>query len=306
MSFSSDVKEELAQLIPESGCCAVTQAYGLLELGRSFSPSSIALHTENAAVASAYQSSVASVCGLQLSDLPISVRPSGIHVVNVPEEAHRHRIISRFGHSSADVVLRLNRANFECESCPSAYLRGAFLSCGAITDPNVDYHLEFSVPYYRLSRDLLALMGELGFNARLVRRKGNYVIYLKESGQIEDCLTMIGATNASLELMSIKMVKDIRNAANRIANCESANIDKTVTAAMAQIQAIREIEQHQGLDGLPEELRELARLRLDNPDLSLRELGELLQEPISRSGVNHRLRRLKEMADDMKGRIPRS
>lgn len=300
MSFSSDVKEELARLIPESDCCLTAQAYGMLQLGRSFTASLVSLHTENAAVAMAYQSFVATVCGLTSSDLPLSVRSSGIHAVIVPDAAHRLHILERFGHGSSDVVIRLNRANFECDSCPSAYLRGAFLGCGTVTDPNADYHLEFSVPYYRLSRDLLALMGELGLHARAVRRKGNYIVYLKESGQIEDCLTMIGATNASLELMSIKMVKDIRNTANRIANCESANIDKTVSAAMVQIQAIRDIEQQQGLDGLPLELRELAVLRMDNPDMSLRELGEMLDPSISRSGVNHRLRRLMEIADDLK------
>ena len=119
----------------------------------------------------------------------------------------------------------------------------------------------------------------------------------RESELIEDALTLMGATGASLELMNIKMVKDIRNTANRIANCENANIDKTVAASMAQIEAIRKIEQKQGMDGLPEELRELARLRLENPEMSLRELGEQLSEPLSRSGVNHRLRRIVEFAD---------
>ena len=109
----------------------------------------------------------------------------------------------------------------------------------------------------------------------------------------------MGATGASLQLMNVKIVKDIRNTANRIANCESANIDKTVTASLAQVEAIRRIEEKQGLDGLPEELRELARLRLENPEMSLRELGELLSEPLSRSGVNHRLRRIVEFAQEL-------
>ncbi|MDD2361658.1 MAG: DNA-binding protein WhiA [Oscillospiraceae bacterium] len=114
---------------------------------------------------------------------------------------------------------------------------------------------------------------------------------------MEDCLTLMGATNSSLELMGVKIVKDIRNTANRITNCENANIDKTVTAAVNQIAAIRKIEQIQGLDSLPDDLRELALIRLENPDLSLRELGERLNEPISRSGVNHRLNRLIKIAN---------
>ena len=297
MSFSSEAKEELARLIPGNSCCKTAEAYGLLECGHSFSASSISLQTENAVVSAAYRSFVETVCGLDPAALPESVRSSGIHIVSVPLAGDRARIIERFGHTVKDVSNRLNRANFECELCASAYLRGAFLSCGAVTDPNADYHMELSVPFHRLSLDLLALIGELGFNARLVRRKGNNIIYLKESGQIEDCLTLMGATKASLELMGVKMVKDIRNNANRIANCENANIDKTVSAAMKQVAAIREIERRQGLDSLPEELGELARLRLENPDLSLRELGEHLKQPISRSGVNHRLNRLLEMAD---------
>ena len=225
-----------------------------------------------------------------------------MRILSLPAERFRRRVLERFGHAAGEVSLRLNRANLECEDCPAAYLRGAFLACGTVTNPSTDYHLEFSLPHHLLSRDLLTLMQELGFRARLVHRKGSQVIYLKESEQIEDALTLMGATGASLELMNVKMVKDIRNAANRIANCENANIDKTVTASLAQIEAIRQIERLQGLDGLPEELRELARLRLENPDMSLRELGEQLSEPLSRSGVNHRLRRILEFAQGLSGK----
>ena len=300
MSFSSEVKEELAKLIPEESCCNTAQAYGLLECGHSFSLTSISLKTENAEVSSVYRSFTETVCGLNSTALIETVRSSGIHIISVPQESDRIKIIERFGHSVDDIAIRINRANFECESCAASYIRGAFLSCGTVTDPNADYHMEFSLPFYRLSLDLLSLMGELGFNARLSRRKGSNIIYLKESGQIEDCLTLMGATNSSLELMGVKMVKDIRNTANRITNCENANIDKTVDAAVKQIDAIRKIEQTQGLDSLPDDLRELALIRLKNPDLSLRELGEQLNVPISRSGVNHRLNRLMKITDNLK------
>lgn len=292
MSFSSDVKLELSRIMPNEKCCIAAEAYGLLECGHAFSAASIALHTENRAVCDTYRLFTQTACGLDDDAIDHSVRPSGINIVSIPREDDRIKVLNRFGHSANDVAIRLNRANFDCDKCAAAYLRGAFLSCGALTDPKTDYHLEFSIPYYRLSRDVLALMWELGFKARPVRRKGVYVLYLKESGQIEDCLTIMGATNASLEIMGVKIVKDIRNTANRIANCESANIDKTVAAAMEQIAAIRDIERRKGLDSLPEELRELALLRLENPDLSLRELGEMLPETLSRSGVNHRLKRI--------------
>lgn len=300
MSFSSEVKAELSRLRPENFCCRAAEAYGLAECGHAFSPSAVSIQTENPVVSTTYRELLTQVCGLPEGAWRDASRSSGVHIVHLAEEPLRLQVLERFGHAPGEVSLRLNRANLECEECPAAYLRGAFLACGTVTNPSADYHMEFSIPHYPLSRDLLALMQELGFRARLVRRKGSQVIYLKESEQIEDALTLMGATGASLELMSVKMVKDIRNTANRIANCENANIDKTVAASMAQIEAIRRIEQRQGLDGLPEELRELARLRLENPEMSLRELGELLPEPLSRSGVNHRLRRIMEFADSLK------
>ena len=185
------------------------------------------------------------------------------------------------------------------DDCPAALLRWAFLACGAVGNPETGYHLEFSVPYYNLSRDLLALLRELGFGAKHVCRKGAHVVYFKESEQIEDCLTLMGAPNASLELMGVKMVKDIRNNANRVTNCESANIDKTVAAAAVHVEAVRKIEARGGLELLPEDLREAARPRLENPDMSLRELGEAMEPPLSRSGVNHRLLRIVEFAEKL-------
>lgn len=138
-----------------------------------------------------------------------------------------------------------------------------------------------------------------GLSAKQARRAGGYVVYFKESESIEDCLTLMGATSAALELMGVKMVKDIRNNINRVTNCESANIDKTVAAAAVQSEALRKIERTVGLDALPEELREIAYLRLENPELSLRELGEALDRPLTRSGVNHRLRRILEFAEKL-------
>lgn len=299
MSFSSEVKDELSRLVPENACCRAAQAYGLAECGHAFAPAAVSLQTENPQVADAYRSLLSEVCRLGPDDWQDTPRQSAVHIVAVADKPARLRVLDRFGHMEGEAFLRLNRANLECEECPAAYLRGAFLACGTVTNPSADYHMEFSIPQYHLSRDLLALMQEMGFHARLARRKGSNIVYLKESEQIEDALTLMGATGASLQLMNVKIVKDIRNTANRIANCESANIDKTVTASLAQVEAIRRIEEKQGLDGLPEELRELARLRLENPEMSLRELGELLSEPLSRSGVNHRLRRIVEFAQEL-------
>lgn len=298
MSFSSEVKRELAAHLPERGCCLAAQAYGMLECGHAFSAMQISLQTEQERMARLYAALTATAAEIPKPDCRRRER-SGLYVVEIPDPDQRRRVLERFGHSPGEVTVRLNRANLECDSCGPAYLRGAFLACGAVTNPEHDYHLEFSVPTFNLCRDLLALLRELGLEAKQVCRKGNHVAYLKESEQIEDCLTLMGAPNASLELMSVKMVKSIRNNANRVTNCESANIDKTVAAAAVHLAAVKKIEDRGGLILLPEELREVARLRLENPDMSLRELGEALSPRLSRSGVNHRLRRIVEFADKL-------
>ena len=298
MSFSSDLKTELAA-VTGPACCEVAQAYGMLEYGRCFSAAGISLQTENGAVAQRYFELLQTVCGvLPLIETP-PVGKAGLYTVSVPKQ-DRERVLARFGHGGREVALRLNRANLECDECAAAFLRGVFLVSGTVTNPQVDYHLEFNVPYLNLSRDLMALLGEQGLAAKSVRRKGNYIVYFKESEQIEDCLTSIGAMNASLELMNVKMVKSIRNNVNRAANCETANLDKTLAAALPQVEAVRRIEEKLGFDALPEDLRELCRLRVENPEFSLRELGEALEPPLSRSGVNHRLRRVMEIANELK------
>ncbi len=297
MSFSSDIKNELAQLT-ETGCCATAQAYGMLQLGHAFSPRAVSLQTENEAVAQRYAALLTEVCGVTPSFSVPPLAGTGMYTVAVQTPAERKAVLERFGHGG-DITLRLNRPNLECDACAAAFLRGAFLVCGAVTNPQVDYHLEFSVPYLNVSNDLVALLKEQGLTAKTVRRKGLYIVYFKESEQIEDCLTLMGAMNATLELINVKIVKNIRNNVNRAANCETANLDKTLAASMAQLEAVRKIEQHGAFEALPEQLRELCRLRAEHPEFSLRELGEALQPPISRSGVNHRLQRIVEFATEL-------
>ncbi len=292
MSFSADVKKELAGVLPDKPCCRAAQAYGMLEFGHAFSGREISLQTEQEAVADLYSQLVAEVCDIQPPTKGTLRRRTLLQCCTVDQPEDRRRVLERFGHSVGDVSVRLNRANIDCDGCARALLRGAFLSGGAVTDPNRDYHLEFSVPHYNLSRDLLALLGEMDIPVKVVSRNGTYVVYLKESERIEDCLTFLGAPRAALEMMNVKVFKSIRNKTNRRINCENANIDKTVAAAGIQTDALRHIEATCGLSALPEDLQELARLRLDNPDMSLRDLGAAMEPPLSRSGVNHRLQRI--------------
>ncbi len=176
------------------------------------------------------------------------------------------------------------------------------MACGSVNDPTKEYHLEFSVPQERLADELSVLLGDIGAAAKTVVRRGQHIVYIKESESIEDVLTFIGAQRCTLELMNVKIWKDVRNKANRIANCDSANIDKVVKAAMRQIEDIRLIQRNIGLDALSQELREIAELRLENRDMSLQEIGESLSVPISRSGVNHRFKKLAAIADEFRSR----
>ena len=181
------------------------------------------------------------------------------------------------------------------------FTAGVFLACGSVNDPNKEYHLEFACPEEQLALQLATLLGDIGVTAKTVVRRGQHIVYIKGSESIEDTLTFIGASQCTLELMNTKIYKDIRNKANRIANCDAANIDKVVKAAMKQIEDIKLIDNAVGLDTLSDELREVAQLRLDNIDMSLQEIGETLNEPISRSGVNHRFKKLAKIADEIRG-----
>lgn len=180
------------------------------------------------------------------------------------------------------------------------FTAGAFLACGSVNDPEKEYHLEFAVPDDKLASELKALFGDIGVNAKTSLRRGQHIVYIKGSESIEDTLTFIGAQQCTLDLMNVKIYKDVRNKANRIANCDSANIDKVVNAAVKQLEDIKLIDRTLGLDNISDELRDIAQLRLDNLDMSLREIGDTLEPPISRSGVNHRFKRLAKIADDIR------
>lgn len=263
--------------------------------GRAFSAAQISFITEHREVAEKYVSLIYKVCGVNVD---IKSSPSGKITVSAAA-ADRNKIRSFFGHERKELALRLNRANIENECCAAAFLRGAFLVCGAVTDPEKDYHGEFTVQRVNLCSDLEALLGEVIFEPKKTMRKNSFVLYTKESETVEDFLTYIGAVNSSLGVMGIKMYKDVRNNINRKTNFETANISRTVAASVSQVEAIKKIRKYRGIESLPDDLKELALLREENPEMSLRELGENLTVPISRSGVNHRLARIIEAAREI-------
>lgn len=307
MSFASEVKAELCAALPEKACCRKAMLYGMLLYGRSFGERSILLQSEHPVVVRTAVMLLGSLnipgtfdgpgaFGVTLS-LRASLRAEGRGADTVAVEGEEAaRLYAAFGCAPGEVSLRLNRANIENECCVPAFVRGVFLTCGSIVEPEKDYHLEFVTPHYNRMNDFSSFLGELGFAPKTLRRKGNFVVYFKESSQIEDLLTFIGAPGQSLELMNVKIYKDLRNKANRLTNCETANIGKTVDAAASQVAAIRRLIAEGRFARLPDELRAVAELRLQNPEMSLRELGEALH--ISRSGVDHRLRRIREAAEE--------
>lgn len=300
MSFCADIKTELSDAALPKSCCRKAFAYGLFQCAHAFSPQEISLQTEHAAVAKIYAGLLSSLFeSVSFIEQTLPRKSGCYHTVFAADEEDRRHILAFFGHNGQETALRLNRANFDCDACAAAYLRGAFLACGATTDPEIDYHLEFDLPYRLLCLDLLTLLRESELPAKHIVRKGSNVIYLKDSDGIADFLTLIGAQSGPLTLYHTVMLKNIRNKINRQTNCESANIGKTVAAAQDQVHAIQKIEKHGGLSQLPSELQELAQMRLKHPDYSLRELGACLSVPLSRSGVNHRLRRILEWADNL-------
>lgn len=298
MTFAYKVKKELCSIEKERNCCAKAELYGLLLFGRLFSEKGFMLQTEHEEIINTAAELLKKLYNINPIIKTIK-RGDGrdIESLNVDDIDDAFRIFDDFGHSVKSVTLRINRANIENECCNAAFLRGVFLVCGSVVDPEKDYHLEFVSPHIKLGCDLVDFMAELGLEPKTIVRKGNFVVYFKDSEHIEDMLTLMGAVQNSLELMNIKVYKDLRNKVNRVTNCETANIGKTVDAATSQIEAIKKIIAVKGFKYLPEELREIAQVRLDNPDSSLRELAKYAK--ISRSGVNHRLQRIIEMAEKL-------
>jgi len=295
VSFSSRVKDELAQARTLTPCCQKAQSYGLLLLGRDFSVSSVKITTEHAQTAALYKQALA---GIPLPENSISTVQKTNYTVSVVNEPARRAVLEYFGHSETDISLRLNRANLVNDCCFRSFLRGAFLSSANMSEPEKSYHLEFSVSRAKLAGDIAALLSEMDLNPKIIVRDGKHIVYFKDSAGIEDLLTAAGAQDAALELMRIKIVKDFINKSKRRQNCDTANIDKSVNAAVKQVAAVKKLMHSNRLDALPPQLLETAHIRVDNPYSTLEEMIRLHPAPITRSGLSHRLKRIVEIASE--------
>ena len=301
MSFASDCKKELCMIENRRACCLKAECYGLLLFSKCFSLSESRMICENGAVARRLAEAAAVSAGV-FAEVRSELRRknTGAFLLEIPGEDARAQMIASFGHTGREDERHIRMQNIQKDCCVASFLRGAFLICGTVTDPQKEYHLEFATPHVHLAQELVAILQNVRaaqFSPSIAKRKNNYIVYIKESSAIEDFLTLIGAMNSAMELMQIKMYKEAYNNMNRVSNCETANLDKTYSAASKQIAAIALISDKIGIEELPVDLQEVATLRLHNPEMSLREMGERLS--ISRSGVNHRLRRILEFAQTL-------
>ena len=301
MSFSQDVKAEILRRKVSRPCCCTAAAYAVACFGKYFDDRGIVLQTETEGVA-AFAQKMYSRCGITGQVLRKERTGSVVYEFSVKEPEDVRKMLELFGHTGRETALRIKPDCFRCQQCVSYFVSTAFLCCGTITNPQREYNLEFLSVRYNLILDFEALLMGHGFAPKHTRRKGSNVLYLKASEQIEDLLTFMGASGAALEIMNLKVYKDFRNKANRITNCETANIDKTVSASGQTLEAIAYLKKRGAFETLPAPLREAAALREQNPDLSLKELAGLVRPPLSKSGLSHRMKKLEQTAESLKER----
>ena len=296
MSFSSETKAELCREPVHKRCCAIAESYGVMLYCNTFSPREIRIVTGSNELAERLPKLIKRAFSCSFDPVP-TVETKGKQTFSITDKASIAAIFEAFGYDPASSLAHhINLGILEDACCKAAFLRGAFLAGGSITDPAKSYHLELVTDHYNVSRETYSILLELGFAPKDAARSGNYVTYFKQSEAIEDFFTLIGAPVAAMDIMSAKVEKDMRNAVNRRVNCDSANADKIVLAASGQLEAIRRLEQRAGLDELPEKLRETALLRIANPEASLADLAMLAMPPVSKSCISHRLRKLMEVA----------
>ena len=292
MSFAGDVKTELCRAPLSRRCCAQAEAYGVLLYCNTFQAGEARIVTESGAFAQRLPALFKKAFKIDFDRLP---QGGGKQVFAVTGQDKLAAIYQAFGADPRALALHVNFAMLEEPCCRASFLRGAFLAGGSVTDPRKGYHLELATSHHSVSREVLALMRELDQEPKAAQRKGNTVLYFKQSDKIEDFLTCIGAPLSAMEVMNAKLERDLRGSVNRRVNCDAANLDKVVEAAMAQVEAIRRLEGEGKLITLPDKLREAAALRLAHPEDTLAQLAQRCDPPVTKSALNHRLRKLMEL-----------
>ena len=315
MSFAVETKNELARGVTEKKCCMLAEIAGFIRvagsLGMTFQPGgsrfTISITTDNPAVARHYKRMLEEYFKVE-TEIEIGE-------AHGPKKGHSY-IIS-IGPEKGEQVLRevgillVREGNnyisdgiygdlIRSKCCKKAYLRGVFMGAGTMTDPNKGYHLEFVCASKILAADLKKMMNSfVDLNVKTVKRKEKYIVYMKSSEYICDTLSLMGADSQRLEFENVRLKKELLNETVRLTNCDSANTDRTLDASQHQIENIRKIQEKVGLDSLPPKLRAAAELRLEYPEASLTQLGEMMDPPMKKSGINNRLRKIEEIANKL-------
>jgi DNA-binding protein WhiA len=298
MSFSSEAKAELCRLPLDKKNIALAECYGVLLYCNSFSPREVRIITASAAFAERLPRLWRRAFGLGF-DTCSPEKEGGKHSLAVTEREKLRKIFDAFG-GEIDATLshHVNFGVLEEPGAMEAFVRGAFLAGGSVTDPEKRSHLELATPHRNVSREMISILLDLGFEPRETERRGNFLLYFKKADAIADFLTQIGAPVAAMSVMTAKVDKEMRNLVTRRINCDTANADKTVSAAQEQLEAIRKlVRAWGGLDALPEPLQDAAMLRIANPEVSLADLARLSDPPVTKSCLGHRLKKIQELAE---------
>ncbi|NMO97174.1 DNA-binding protein WhiA [Paenibacillus lemnae] len=307
MSFAAQTKKELT-MIESQSCCEKAELSALIRMNGSVQLSSkkivLDISTENAAIARRIYSLIKKHFQAHTELLvrkKMRLKKNNVYIVRIPARVQEIlkglHIVSEgflFLPRIADDIVRKN-------CCKRAYLRGAFMAGGSVNNPEgSSYHLEIASMYEEHCQALVDLANTFHLNARCIERKKGFIFYIKEGEKIIEFLNLIGAHQALFKFEDVRIMRDMRNSVNRIVNCETANLNKTIGAAIRQIENIKLLQREVGLDTLPDKLREVAEIRLQHPDMNLKEVGEMLKGTVSKSGVNHRLRKIDELAEKIR------
>ena len=299
ISFSGNAKAEIAKVIPQKNCCAVAECFGILLFCNSFHTDSIRIITESREFAAILPKLFKKAFNVAFDILPEG-ETSGKMNFQITNKENIRKVMEAYGFDAKDTLaLHINFPIVEDECCKASFLRGAFLAGGSVTDPGKGYHMELTTTHQSVSKEANILVEDvMGFSPKTASRGGSRVLYLKQSDQISDFLIFLGAPIASMGIMEAKLEKEMNNKVNRRCNCDDANTSKVVEAAQEQLLAIRILRERGVVENLPKKLQQALIARENNPEASLTELSAMMEPPITKPAMNHRLKKLVELSKE--------
>ena len=299
LSFSASAKSEICRSFPQKRCCALAECFGILLFCNSFGGNGIRIITESQEFGQLLPKLFKKAFGVSF-DIAPSENAAGKLNFQITDSGKIAAIMEAYGFDPEDTLsLHINLSCIEDDCCKTAFLRGAFLAGGSVTDPSKGYHMEFTTTHMSVAREAYTLMHEvLGFYPKSAERGGGQILYLKQSDMISDCLTYLGSHIAAMGIMEARLEKELNNKVNRRCNCDDANTSKVVEAAQEQLAAIRVLQERGILASLPVKLAQAAYARLENPESSLTDLASMMEPPITKPAMNHRLKKLVQLSKE--------